>query len=87
MKTKFDIIIDDSTHTFQDQINVIQETYKFLVCGGILVIEDIPRNRKEYQEQRYHKYLKNYYRYFSLLISLIVIILVNFQKVGIMTKC
>ncbi len=67
LKTKFDIIIDDSTHTFQDQINVIQETYKFLVCGGILIIEDIPRNKKEYNEQRYHKYLKNYYRYFSFI--------------------
>ncbi len=66
-KTKFNIIIDDSTHTFQDQINVIQETYKFLVCGGILIIEDIPINRKEYKEERFHKYLKNYYRYFSFI--------------------
>jgi len=37
----YDIIIDDSTHQFEDQINVIENTYQYLKPGGILIIEDI----------------------------------------------
>ena len=40
-KKKFEIIIDDSTHEFNDQINIIKRCEKYLVPGGILVIEDI----------------------------------------------
>jgi hypothetical protein len=38
---KFDILIEDSTHEFQDQIRFINEAYKHLKPGGILIIEDI----------------------------------------------
>ncbi len=37
----FDIIIDDSTHQPQDQVNVIRACVHFLKPGGILIIEDI----------------------------------------------
>ena len=47
-KNMFDIVIDDSTHIFEDQINIVKETYKFLKKDGILVIEDI------------YKYVGNY---------------------------
>jgi hypothetical protein len=38
---KFDILIEDSTHEFEDQIRFINEAYKHLNTGGILIIEDI----------------------------------------------
>lgn len=56
-KCKFDIIIDDSTHIFNDQINIIEETYKFLKKDGILIVEDIYRYVKNYDELNYYKKL------------------------------
>lgn len=50
LNKKYDIIIDDSTHEFEDQINVIQNTYEYLNDGGILIIEDI---FKKYNEKDY----------------------------------
>ena len=43
-KIKYDIIIDDSTHIFEHQINVINECFKYLNKDGILIIEDIYKN-------------------------------------------
>ena len=54
---KFDIIIDDSTHIFEDQINIIEETYRFLKKDGILIIEDIYRYVKNYEECNYYNNL------------------------------
>ena len=51
LKTKFDIIIDDSTHIFEDQIRLILCLHKFLKPGGTLVVEDIYAENEE----------KNYY--------------------------
>ena len=56
-KCKFDIIIDDSTHIFEHQINIIKETYKFLKKDGILIIEDIYRYLKDYKEINYYNRL------------------------------
>lgn len=53
---KFDIIIDDSTHQFQDQKRIIKNVYKFLKPGGILIIEDI---FKSYDENVYLNELKD----------------------------
>jgi SAM-dependent methyltransferase len=39
--TKFDIIIDDSSHEANHQINVIRRCAPFLKPGGMLIIEDI----------------------------------------------
>ena len=44
---KFDILIEDSTHEFEDQIRFINEAYKHLKPGGILIIEDIFLNANE----------------------------------------
>jgi hypothetical protein len=41
------IVIDDSTHQFDDQIKIIQSVLPFMPSGGILVIEDIFRDEKE----------------------------------------
>jgi predicted O-methyltransferase YrrM len=46
----FDIIIEDTTHKFEDQIKVIENTYQYLKPGGILIIEDI---FKSYNENAY----------------------------------
>ena len=43
----FDIIIDDTTHQFEDQIRIIENIYKYLKPGGILIIEDIFRSYNE----------------------------------------
>ena len=63
--TKFDIIIDDSTHTFVDQIKIIKKCYNFLYDGGFLIIEDIPKKRIEYQEENFYKELKEFLKYFD----------------------
>jgi len=54
----FDIIIDDSTHEFSDQINIINNVYECLPRGGILVIEDIFINAKE---EQYEKEILSHY--------------------------
>lgn len=56
---KFDIIIDDSTHHFEHQINIINESFPFLKKGGILIIEDIFKKRKNHSEQNYYKELQH----------------------------
>lgn len=45
--SNFDILIDDSTHEFEDQIKFINEAYKHLNTGGFLIIEDVFINAKE----------------------------------------
>jgi len=47
---QYDIIIDDSTHDFDDQIRVIKNVHSFLKPGGVLIIEDI---FKKYDENNY----------------------------------
>jgi len=46
----YDIIIEDTTHEFEDQIRVIENVYQYLKPGGILIIEDI---FKSYNENDY----------------------------------
>ena len=50
LNIKYDIIIDDTTHEFEDQINIIENVYQYLKPGGILIIEDI---FKSYNENDY----------------------------------
>jgi glycosyltransferase involved in cell wall biosynthesis len=59
---KYDILIDDSTHLFEDQIRVIQNSIEYLNEGGILVVEDIFRNRSE---EDYQRKLQGISKYFS----------------------
>ena len=44
---QYDLIIDDTTHPFKDQLRVIKNAYPFLKPGGMLIIEDIPKSRSE----------------------------------------
>lgn len=48
--TLFDIIIEGTLHKFEDQINFIENVYKYLQPGGVLIIEDI---FKSYNEKWY----------------------------------
>ncbi len=59
---KFDIIIDDSTHVFDDQIKIIKNLQSFLKPGGTPIIEDI---FKDYHEENYYKSLKEYNKNFE----------------------
>lgn len=62
---KYDIIIDDSTHEFQDQIRIIKNTKQFLNKGGILIIEDIFTKKNNYNEINYYKELREIKSQFS----------------------
>lgn len=44
---EFDIIIDDSSHHYPHQLNIIRTAPKYLKSGGILIIEDIYRDDPE----------------------------------------
>ena len=50
LNMSYDIIIEDTTHKFEDQIRVIKNTYNYLKPGGIMIIEDI---FKSYNESNY----------------------------------
>ena len=63
-KTRFDIIIDDSTHIFEDQIRIIKNCYKFLNKNGILIIEDIDKYTNKHSEENYFKNLRKFKKYF-----------------------
>ena len=59
---QFDIIIDDSTHVFDDQIRIIKCLHKFMKPGGTMFIEDI---YQEYKEEDYFLSLKNFISHFK----------------------
>jgi len=59
---KFKVIIDDSTHTFDDQIRIIKNCLWFLEEGGMLIIEDIFHQKD--LDKKYYKSLKAYQKYF-----------------------
>jgi predicted O-methyltransferase YrrM len=41
LNVMYDIIIEDTTHKFEDQIRIIENVYPYLKPGGMLIIEDI----------------------------------------------
>jgi predicted O-methyltransferase YrrM len=64
IKKKFDIILDDSTHEFNDQIRIIKNCHKYLNNNGILIIEDIFRYRNRHSERNYFNSLRGLKKYF-----------------------
>jgi hypothetical protein len=58
------IVIDDSTHQFQDQIRIIENTLPYIQPGGILIIEDIFRNADENKYAEAIKYFNINYALF-----------------------
>tara|TARA_B100001057_G_C22807444_1_gene934048 strand:+ start:30 stop:851 length:822 start_codon:yes stop_codon:yes gene_type:complete len=67
-KKKFDLIIDDSTHLFDHQLNIILNVYKYLKPGGILIIEDIYKFKKQYDERNYYEKIKHIRKNFSYIV-------------------
>jgi predicted O-methyltransferase YrrM len=61
-ETLFDIIIEDTTHQFEDQIRAIESSLAFLKPGGILIIEDIFRS---YSEKNYFDRLQPILHHFQ----------------------
>jgi len=61
----YDIIIEDTTHEFEDQIRTIESVYSYLKPGGVLIIEDIFKryNEKDYIE-RLSPILKHFQSYY-----------------------
>ncbi len=53
---KFDIIIDDASHKFNDQINIINVAHNYLNKNGILVIEDIFEDKNIFMKYNCEKY-------------------------------
>ena len=64
-KSKFDVLIDDSTHNFNDQIRIIKNCHKYLNSGGFMILEDIFKNKKDHTEVNYYNRLKNFRKFFS----------------------
>lgn len=62
MNMLYDIIIEDSTHVFDDQIRFTNEAVKYLKTGGYLIIEDIFIDA---DESKYQKELEHLGEYFS----------------------
>jgi predicted O-methyltransferase YrrM len=62
LNIQYDIIIDDSTHQFEDQIRFIENSYQYLKPGGILIIENI---FKYYDEKDYINRLSPILKYFQ----------------------
>ena len=61
----FDIIIDDSNHIFESQINIIEITKDFIKDGGLLIIEDIYTTKKKHSVKNYFNKLEKYKSHFS----------------------
>jgi len=55
----YDVIIDDSTHLFQDELNIINIAKNFLKPGGYLIIEDIFSKKRMYSEKKFYEAIKN----------------------------
>jgi SAM-dependent methyltransferase len=65
LNIQYDIIIEDTTHQFEDQIRVIKNIYQYLKPGGILIIENIFKsyNENDYIE-RLNTVLENFQDYY-----------------------
>jgi hypothetical protein len=57
----FDILMDDSTHIFDDQIKFINVAFKHLKAGGFLIVEDIFINAKEEDYSNAISHLSSYF--------------------------
>lgn len=57
----FDVIIDDSTHEFEDQVRIAKVVHEYIRPGGYFIIEDIFR---DFPEQHYYEALKEVTPYY-----------------------
>jgi hypothetical protein len=59
--SNFDILMDDSTHVFEDQIKFINVAYKHLKPGGFLIVEDIFIDANEEDYSKAISHLSDYF--------------------------
>ena len=57
-----DVLLDDSSHTFEDQILIIKNGLQYVKSGGMIVIEDVYRSESE---EKYYNELKDVLHEFS----------------------
>ena len=62
---KFDIVIDDSNHIFESQMNIIEICSNFIKLNGYLIIEDIYTSKKAHEEKRYLEKLESFKKDFK----------------------
>lgn len=62
---QFDIIIDDSMHITDHQLNIIEVATNYLKSGGILIIEDLYRNDPE---DIFDSAIKDQFSFYSFII-------------------
>ena len=62
---KFDIVIDDSNHIFESQMNIIEICSNFIKQNGYLIIEDIYTSKKAHEEKRYLEKLESFKKDFK----------------------
>ena len=43
----FDVILDDSSHDYADQIRIVKESWEFVKPGGYMIVEDVYRRIAE----------------------------------------
>lgn len=58
---QYDIVIEDSTHVFEDQIRFINYVHRWMHPNGILVIEDIFREADEDDYRKELQHLEDVY--------------------------
>jgi hypothetical protein len=68
----FDIIIEDSCHLLETQVNVVETIHPYLNPGGILVIEDIypiiknrDKGHGDYMEEEFSEAIEPFKQYYS----------------------
>lgn len=61
-KILFDVIIDDSTHQFDNQISIARNVHPYLKPGGYFIIEDIFR---KHPEEHYYNELEPWLKYYD----------------------
>ena len=49
---KYDVILDDSSHNFNDQVRIVKEAFPFVKSGGYMIVEDVFRNIPEEDFER-----------------------------------
>jgi hypothetical protein len=65
---EFDIVIEDSSHRFDSQINFIEVMHKYIKPGGLMIIEDIyPDVHKgvDYIDEKFAEAIEPFKQFYS----------------------
>ena len=65
MGGNLDIILDDSSHNINHQVDIVRESIPFLKSGGILLIEDVFRNETNEAYQKVIAPIKDQLSFFA----------------------